>query len=85
MSSNGNILPPRLSFGVYVSMAQHHSVMPTSVICWLNGGVKISKRAWATIQGIETLQKLNKGQFDEWLRRDEPEFRVRERSAFMSR
>ncbi len=82
MSLNGNILPPRLSFGVYVGMAQHHSVMPTSVICWLNGGEgKIAKRAWATIQGFETLRKLNKGKFDEWLRRDELEFRVRERSA----
>jgi hypothetical protein len=48
-------------------------------------GFKIAKRAWATIQGFETLRKLNKGQFDEWLRRDEPEFRVRERSAFMNR
>ncbi|MET4911780.1 IS6 family transposase, partial [Morganella morganii] len=40
--------------------------------------------AWSTLQGFETLRKLNKGQFDEWLRRDEPEFRVRERSAFIN-
>lgn len=45
----------------------------------------MAKRAWSTIQGFETLRKLNKGQFDEWLRHDEPEFRVRERSAFMNR
>ncbi|NEY11879.1 IS6 family transposase, partial [Yersinia pestis] len=31
------------------------------------------------------LRRLNKGQFDIWLRRDEPEYRVREGSTFMNR
>ncbi len=48
------------------------------------GGFKSAKRAWSTLQGFETLRKLNKGQFDEWLRRYEPECRVRERSAFIN-
>ncbi|HHH0061867.1 TPA: IS6 family transposase, partial [Yersinia enterocolitica] len=46
---------------------------------------KRPNRAWPTLQGFETLRRLNKGQFDIWLRRDEPECRVRERSAFMNR
>lgn len=46
-------------------------------------GFKCAKRAWRTIQGFETLRKLNKGQFDKWLRRYEPG--VRGRSAFMNR
>ncbi len=49
------------------------------------GGFKSAKRAWSTLQEFETLRKLNKGQFDDWLRRDEAKFRVRERSAFMNR
>lgn len=43
------------------------------------------KRAWATIQGFEGIRMLNKGQFDFWLRRDEPKLRVQERSAFFMR
>lgn len=31
-----------------------------------------------SLQGFETLRKLNKGQFDDWLRRDELKFPVRE-------
>lgn len=37
------------------------------------------KRAWSTHQQFEMLRKLNKGQCDEWLRRDGPEVRVQER------
>lgn len=37
------------------------------------------------IQGFETLRKLNKRQFDDWLRRDQQEVSVWERSAFMNR
>ena len=58
---------------------------PIKKLIVATGGFKSAKRAWSTLQGFETLRKLNKGQFDEWLRRDEPEFRVRERSAFMNR
>ncbi|WP_274369581.1 DDE-type integrase/transposase/recombinase, partial [Morganella morganii] len=58
---------------------------PIKKLIVATGGFKIAKRAWSTIQGFETLRKLNKGQFDEWLRRNEPEFRVRERSAFINR
>ncbi|MCV6866799.1 transposase, partial [Yersinia pestis subsp. pestis] len=38
------------------------------------GDFKRPNRAWSTLQGFETLQRLNKGQFDIWLRRDEPEY-----------
>ncbi|MCW2256086.1 hypothetical protein M2263_002177 [Providencia alcalifaciens] len=31
------------------------------------------------------MRKLNKGQFDDWLRRDEAKFRVRGRAVFMNR
>ncbi|CNB53778.1 IS6 family transposase [Yersinia intermedia] len=48
-------------------------------------GFKRPNRAWSTLQGFETMRRLNKGQFDIWLRCDEPECRVRERSAFMNR
>ncbi|WP_261369922.1 transposase, partial [Yersinia aldovae] len=48
-------------------------------------GFKRPNRAWSTLQGFETLRRLNKGQFDIWLCRDEPECRVRERSVFMNR
>ena len=58
---------------------------PIKKLIMATGGFKSAKRAWSTLQGFETLRKLNKGQFDEWLRCDEPEFRVRERSAFMNR
>lgn len=57
---------------------------PIKKLIVATGGFKSAKRAWSTIQGFETLRKLNKGQFDEWLRRDEPEFRVWERSAFIN-
>ncbi|MET4883809.1 transposase, partial [Morganella morganii] len=57
---------------------------PIKKLIVATGGFKSAKRAWSTLQGFETLRKLNKGQFDEWLRRDEPEFRVRERSAFIN-
>ena len=39
---------------------------------------KVRKRAWSTIQGFEGVKMLNKGQFDFWLRRDEPKLRVQE-------
>ena len=42
------------------------------------------ERAWSTIQSFEGIRMLNKGQFDCWLRRDEPKLRVQERSAFVS-
>lgn len=58
---------------------------PIKKLIVATGGFKSAKRAWSTIQGVETLRKLNKGQFDEWLRCDEPEFLVRERSAFINR
>ena len=48
------------------------------------GGFKVRKRAWSTIQGFEGIRMLSKGQFDFWLRRDEPKLRVQERSAFLS-
>lgn len=51
----------------------------------VTSGFKSAKRAWLTIQGFKILRKLNKEQFDEWLRPDEPEFRVQEWSAFMNR
>ncbi len=50
----------------------------------LLGGFKIQKRAWSSIQGFESLRMLNKGQFDFWLRHDERQTLVRERSAFMN-
>lgn len=49
------------------------------------GRFKIRKRAWSTIQGFESLRMLNKGQFDFWLRNDERQTLVRERSAFINR
>ncbi|MEQ4664363.1 DDE-type integrase/transposase/recombinase, partial [Providencia rettgeri] len=58
---------------------------PIKKLIVATGGFKSAKRAWSTLQGFETLRKLNKGQFDDWLRRYEPEFRVQERSAFMNR
>ncbi len=58
---------------------------PIKKLIVATGGFKSAKHAWRTIQGFETLCKLNKGQFDEWLRRYEPEYRVQERSAFMNR
>lgn len=58
---------------------------PIKKLIVATGGFKSAKRAWSTLQGFETLRKLNKGQFDDWLRRDEAKFRVRERSAFMNR
>ncbi|MCW2255416.1 transposase-like protein [Providencia alcalifaciens] len=58
---------------------------PIKKLVVATGGFKSAKRAWSTIQGFEILRKLNQGQFDEWLRRGELEFRMRERSAFMNR
>lgn len=58
---------------------------PIKKLIVATGGFKSAKLAWSTIQGFETLRKLNKGQFDDWLRRVEPEFRVQERSAFINR
>lgn len=51
----------------------------------IEAGNGFRRRAWATIQGYESLRMLNKGQFDLWLRREDPKIRVRERSAFMNR
>jgi IS6 family transposase len=48
-------------------------------------GFKRPHRAWSTLRGFKTSQRLNKGHFDICLRRDEPEYRVRESSAFMNR
>ncbi|WP_039983770.1 DDE-type integrase/transposase/recombinase, partial [Vibrio sagamiensis] len=48
------------------------------------GGFKVRKQAWSTIQGFEGIRMLNEGQFDFWLRRDEPKLRVQERSAFLN-
>ncbi|WP_145993927.1 DDE-type integrase/transposase/recombinase, partial [Vibrio sagamiensis] len=48
------------------------------------GGFKVRKRACSTIQSFEGIRMLNKGQFDFWLRRDEPKLRVQERSAFLN-
>lgn len=58
---------------------------PVKKLIVATGGFKSAELAWSTIQGIETLRKLNKGQLDEWPRRDEPEFRGREISAFVNR
>ncbi len=58
---------------------------PIKKLIVATGGFKSAKRAWRTIQGFETLRKLNKGQFYDWLRRYEPEYQVWERSAFMNR
>ncbi|GAL14386.1 mobile element protein [Vibrio astriarenae] len=41
------------------------------------------RRAWSTIQDYESLRMLNKGQFDFWLRREDPNTRLRKRSAFI--
>lgn len=49
---------------------------PIKKLIVATGGFKSAKRAWRTIQSFETLRKLNKGQFDEWLCRYEPEYRV---------
>ncbi len=58
---------------------------PIKKLIMATGGLKVQKRAWATIQGVESVRMLNKGQFDVWLRRDERKTIVRERSAFMNR
>ncbi|MGP2541174.1 hypothetical protein [Yersinia sp. 2541 StPb PI] len=58
---------------------------PIKKLVKAGGGFKRPNLAGSTLQGVETLRRLNKGQFDIWLRRDEPERRVRERSAFMNR
>ena len=59
--------------------------VPIKKLIIATGGFKIRKRAWSTIQGFESLRMLNKGQFDFWLRNDERQTLVRERSAFMNR
>lgn len=59
--------------------------VPIKKLIVATGGFKIRKRAWSTIQGFESLRMLNKGQFDFWLRNDERQTLVRERSAFMNR
>ena len=48
-------------------------------------GFKVQKRAWDKIQGFESVRMLNKGQFGFWLRHDERQTLVRERSAFIHR
>ncbi|PSU85253.1 IS6 family transposase [Photobacterium kishitanii] len=58
---------------------------PIKKLIVATGGLKIRKRAWSTIQGFESLRMLNKGQFDFWLRNDERQTLVRERSAFINR
>ncbi|EGU39217.1 putative transposase, partial [Vibrio ichthyoenteri ATCC 700023] len=58
---------------------------PIKKLVVATGGFKIRKRACSTIQGFESLRMLNKGQFDFWLRHDERETIVRERSAVMNR
>ncbi len=58
---------------------------PIKKLIVATGGLKIRKRAWSTIQGFESLRMLNKGQFDFWLRNDEHQTLVRERSAFINR
>ncbi len=58
---------------------------PIKKLIVATGGFKIQKRAWSTIQGFESLRMLNKGQFDFWLRHDERQTLMRERSAFMNR
>lgn len=66
MSSNGSILPPRSSFGACVGMAQHHSAMPTSVICWLNGGISVHRSTvyrWFIEYAPVLRKKLKKYQF----------------------
>ena len=57
---------------------------PIKKLIVATGGFKIRKRAWSSIQGFESLRMLNKGQFDFWLRHDEPKTKVRERSVFMN-
>ncbi|CAH7455651.1 transposase [Vibrio chagasii] len=57
---------------------------PIKKLIEATGGFKVRKRAWSTIQGFEGIRMLNKGQFDFWLRRDEPKLRVQERSAFLN-
>ncbi len=47
-------------------------------------GFEVQKRACATIQGVESVQMLNKGQFDFWLRNDELRTIVRDRSTFIN-
>ncbi|WP_318479883.1 IS6 family transposase, partial [Photobacterium leiognathi] len=58
---------------------------PIKKLIMATSGFKVQKRAWATIQGFESVRMLNKGQFDFWLRHDEPKTKVRDRSAFMNR
>lgn len=58
---------------------------PIKKLMVATGGFKVRKRAWSTIQGLESLRMLNKGQFDFWLRQDALKIRVRERSAFINR
>ena len=57
---------------------------PIKKLIVATGGFKIRKRAWSSIQGFESLRMLNKGQFDFWLRHDEPKTKVRDRSVFMN-
>ncbi|WP_305812742.1 IS6 family transposase [Photobacterium leiognathi] len=57
---------------------------PIKKLIMATSGFKVQKRAWATIQGFESMRMLNKGQFDFWLRHDEPKTKVRDRSAFMN-
>ncbi|MCU6275496.1 transposase [Morganella morganii] len=41
--------------------------VPIKKLIIATGGFKSAKRVWSTIQGFETLRKLNKRQFDELL------------------
>ena len=54
---------------------------PIKKLIEATGGFKVRKRAWSTIKGFEGIRILNKGQFDFWLRRDEPKLRVQQRST----
>lgn len=47
---------------------------PIKKLIMATGGFKSAKRAWSTLKGFETLRKLNKGQFDDWLCREELDF-----------
>ncbi|GAD91202.1 hypothetical protein VHA01S_073_00140 [Vibrio halioticoli NBRC 102217] len=58
---------------------------PIKKLIVATGGIKVRKRAWSTLEGFESLRMLNKGQFDSWLRTDNPKTRIWERSAFMNR
>ncbi|GAW47224.1 hypothetical protein PDPJ_3_00045 [Photobacterium damselae subsp. piscicida] len=57
---------------------------PIKKLIMATSGFKVQKRAWATLQGFESVRMLNKGQFDFWLRHDEPKTKVLDRSAFMN-